>query len=196
MKGLSNEELLKSLKSGDSAPLKQVFETCGHYCITTLRNSTSCSEEDAEDFFVDAVMLFRDNILNGRLVQITNLQSYLYGICLNLQRQAERAHQKMVYPDANEMLDLFFKEIVDDPLTAGIESEFTEELLQICMDTLEQLSDNCKTILEEFYIFGSTMAEIAAKMNLSNANVAKSTKLRCYKKWRELINTHYTSPSI
>ena len=196
MKGLLIEDLIKSLKSGDASPLQYVFEECGHYCISTLRNKTNCSPQDAEDYFVDAVMIFRDNILKGSLKELSNLKSYLYGICLNIQRQNSRANKKLVHAPDQSVEALFFQEIMEDPMTDGIEEEFSEELLQTCMETLELLTANCKAILEEFYVFGSSMTEIAKKLNLSNANVAKTTKLRCYKKWRELINTHYTSPSI
>lgn len=196
MKGLSIKDLIKSLKSGDASPLQYVFEECGYYCTSTLRNKTGCTHEDAEDHFVDAVMIFRDNILKGSLKELSNLKSYLFGICLNLQRQQSRANQKLVHAPDQSVEALFFQDIMEDPMTDGIEGEFSQELLQTCMETLELLTNNCKTILEDFYVFGLNMTEIATKLNLSNANVAKTTKLRCYKKWRELINTHYTSPSM
>lgn len=196
MKGLSIESLTESLRSGDSSPLQLVFEECMTYCTSTLCNSTSCSAEDAEDFFVDAVMIFRDKVLDGSLKELTNLKSYIYGICLNLHRQAARSNQKIIHASDNDMEDYFYQEVTLDPLSESLEEDFTQELLQSCMDTLDLLNDSCRSILEDFYFFGMSMAEIAEKMNLSNAQVAKTTKSRCYKKWKELINTHSQSQSI
>lgn len=196
MKGISIEDLTKSLKAGDSSPLQFIFEEYGAYCISTLQNTTACSPEDAEDYFVDAVMIVRQNILDGSLTELKNLRSYVYGICLNLFRQNARANKKIVHASDHDAEHFFFQEIAQDPLTEEIEEEFTQELLQTCMETLEQLSDKCRNILEDFYFLGLSMNEIAEKMNFSNASVAKTTKSRCYKKWKELINTHYQSPSI
>lgn len=196
MKGNSIEDLIKSLKAGDSSPLQFIFEEYGAYCISTLQNTTNCSPEDAEDYFVDAVMIVRQNIIDGSLKELTNLRSYVYGICLNLYRQNNRANKKVVHVSDPVEENYFFQAVTQDPLTETIEGEFTHELMQICMETLDQLNEKCRSILEDFYFFGLNMSEIAEKMNLSNAKTAKTTKSRCYKRWKELINTHYQSPSI
>ena len=196
MKGLTIEELKKSLKSDDNVAFVHIYETCGNYCIEALHHSTSCSLTDAEEFFVDAIMIFRENILDGKLTELSNMKSYIYGICLNLYRQKNRQNQKFVYASDNSVEELFYQEITQDPLTQSIEDEFTNDMMSSCIETLDLLSAKCKEILEDFYFGKMSMEEIASNMNLSNAQVAKTTKSRCYKKWKELINEHYTSSSV
>ncbi|MEM7657009.1 MAG: hypothetical protein AAF399_12825, partial [Bacteroidota bacterium] len=94
MTDLAFQQLRTHISAGDPAGLKQVFEETHYYCVRTLMKKTRCDEADAEDLYMDAVLVFRENVLSGKLQQLSNLKTYVFGICWNLWRDFQRAKTK------------------------------------------------------------------------------------------------------
>jgi len=67
------------------------------------------------------------------------------------------------------------------------ESELSP-LMKTSLKAFDQLGDSCQKILRYFYIYKMNMDEIALQMDLANANVAKVSKARCFKKWKTIID--------
>ncbi|MEO1051377.1 MAG: sigma-70 family RNA polymerase sigma factor [Bacteroidota bacterium] len=173
-------DLIKTqFKHGDNRYLKTVFEEHGAYCISNIQRKFKCPLEDAEDILIDAILNFRKKVLQGKIERITSIRNYIYTTCVNMKREqdyyANRSRNK-----AHEVKVFLYDEHDDD-------NEYKEELLKQSLDSFRQLGESCQKILRYFYIYKYSMEEIAAKMQLSNANSAKVTKARCYKKWLEIV---------
>jgi len=171
--------LLEQLKNGNNEYLKIIFEAHGAYCITNIQRKFKCPLEDAEDILVDAILNFRDKMLHNRINHITSIRNYIYTTCVNMKRE------KNYYANRKKEKEHEVKLFLYDENDSANDSK--EQLLKRSLESFKQLGEPCQKILRYFYIYNNSMEEIALKMNLANANSAKVTKARCYKKWLEII---------
>ena len=121
-------------------------------------------------------MNLRDRLITGKLKNVLNVRSYLYGTCYHmfLSRLDQSNRQNRHTRDIEQY---FYNSVYTDE-----GSEYRDEMLAVASKAWSTLTDRCKDIINYFYIERLRMEEIAELMGLSNGNVAKNTKLRCYKK--------------
>ena len=185
MKNWNLKNLTLSIRSRDQVAMQYIYTTFGPYCINRLINRRNCRREDAEDLFVDAVLIFRDKILQGQIKQLRGLKTYLYKICENnflaeLKRSI-RNHQK-----EEEITRHFYA-------NSQSEEHHSQLLQQAALRAWGQLTDRCQDILHYFYVEELRMEEIAELMDLSGPDVAKTTKSRCFKKLMQLAHEQHES---
>lgn len=140
---------------------------------------TSASLTEAEDIFIEAVMNFREKLLGDKIDTLVSERAYIYKTCYNMylvQIEKEKRWSKK----ANDIEFIYYS---SDYQT---ESGFDQNLLDATKSAWNQLSEKCKDIISHFYVDKIRMDEIAKLMGLNSADVAKSTKARCYKKFKEL----------
>lgn len=130
-------------------------------------------------------MNLREKLISGKETMILNVRAYLYQTCYNTflvrLRQESRAQRKL------SDLEMFYY----DSIYTVEDQSFDKELLKSTMQAWGLLSDRCRDILYFFYVDKLSMKEITGLMGLANANVTKTTKARCYKKWAEFTGqTH------
>jgi len=168
------------IQQGNNDYLETIFEEYGPYCISNIMRKFSCSREDAEDLMVDSIINFRDKLLAGKVTYLSSVRNYLYTTCVNMKKDRDYYTRKQKEQEHEVILYLYS----EDEKTKS----YQEELLQISLQAFRQLSDSCQKILKHFYIDKFSMEQIAAELRFSNANSAKVTKARCYKKWLEIVN--------
>lgn len=171
--------LIKQIKQADPAALQYLYNHCKAYCLQRLRSATTCPPEDAEDIYMDAILIFRDNIMEGKLTKVTHLRAYLYKICEN--RYREQQYYRNRERQAEDIIRTLLYET--DPY-------LPDDLPQkkaLVMKAFRYLGENCRKVLHYYYFDHLTPEEIAEKMNMANTNVVKVTKSRCYKKWVEAV---------
>lgn len=177
LKEIDWDSIVADLRSGNNEVLRVFFEKHSNYCIGRLTNENQCTKEDAEDIFIESVMNLREKLVVGKLERVLSERSYLYKTCHNMflsrLKQAKRTSSFSVE------LETFYyaSEYQSEEL-----AEYTERLSKITMEAWDYLTGKCKDILSFFYIDKIRMDEISELMGLSNADVAKTTKSRCYKK--------------
>lgn len=177
--------LAAQLKKGNNQSLKFIFENYSSYCLENLQRKTGCSYEEAEDILMDAIINFRDKMLAGKITYLTNLRNYIYTTCVNMQRA--RFQKKMQFEKNKDSLKMLYYQ-PEKEMSYGEDNQvsYKEQLLNISQETFEQLGKSCQEILKDFYIYKMKMEAIAEKMGMANANVAKTTKSRCFKKWMQM----------
>ena len=173
-------QLIDRLKRGDPEALQYVYNHSKAYCIGRLGRTIGCQPSDAEDIFMDAVLVFRENVMHEKLTEVVHLRAYLFKVCRNLYheqqhreeqaRAAEHAVRSRLYEDAITLPDDFPRQKA------------------LVMQAFRYLGGNCRRMLQYYYFEHRSLEEIAQKMNLANTNVVKATKSRCYKKWVEAVN--------
>ncbi len=176
---MNRNQLISDLKKGNNDILKTFYEQFANYCKQRLTNENRCSREDAEDIFIESLMNLREKLINGKVKSIANVKSYLYNTCHNMllvRLEQEAKHQKYASD-----LERFYYE--SEYNREGM--EYDPELMNITKKSWDLLPERCKDILHLYYVDKVCMKEIAGLMDLSNADVAKTTKSRCYKKWIE-----------
>ncbi|MEM6262916.1 MAG: sigma-70 family RNA polymerase sigma factor [Bacteroidota bacterium] len=185
MKEAAFQELVKLIRANDKRGLQQVFDQTYRYCTRTLIKKTRCSAADAEDIYMDALLVFRENILSGRLTILSNLKTYMYGICFNLWRTLNRHHQKQQQFESEiaRQYALLTQEGAEQTAL-----ELTEKANQV-KAALKQLSETCQQLLTLVYLEQRPQEEIAQIMGFASSNVVKVTRHRCYKYWMKALET-------
>lgn len=169
--------LAEAIKKGDNSPLESIFREHQKYCIEKLIIEKSCVREEAEDIYVESVMNFREKLLSGKLTHITNVKYYLAQTCINMYytriKQQQRWERNV--PDVQR----FFYE--SDYVIDEQDYDF-DHAMKITRKVWNSLKEKCRDIIHYFYIDRLRMEEIAELMGFSSADVAKTTKARCYKR--------------
>lgn len=184
---MKSQDIILSIKRNDNIALQHIYVKCGPHCISKLRSKRNCSIEDAEDLFIDAVIIFRENVLRNKISELSNVSSYLFTICDNifLAKLKKEQSNKSKYP---EIKDIFYP----DEFSGSDESR-NEEILNATKKAWSQLKENCKDILSYFYVDHLRMKEISELMGFANSDVAKTTKSRCYKHFMKAAHEIYQS---
>lgn len=172
-------DIREALLSGEYRFIQDLYTSHREYCVQYISNRNYASTEDAEDIFSDAILTVRDNIIDQKLKNANNLKSYILGICLNMAREKNRTHKKNSKKE-NEVRLLLYG---NDHNSMTDEAEDRNEMIDLCKKALDALDQKCREIIKLFYLDSLDMKEIAERLGFANANVAKSSKSRCYKKW-------------
>ena len=179
MKQQELTQIIGELKNGNNRILKEILSECGQYCIDNLQRRTTCSEQDAEDILMDAILNFREKALAGKLEYLTSFRNYIYTTCYNMwlvRYEKEKSARKK-----QPVVERYFYEAAEE-IGEISAAEYKEEMLNISNKALEMLDEKCRTIIKYFYLQKMKMDEIAKAMGFSGAAVAKTTKSRCFKK--------------
>jgi RNA polymerase sigma factor (sigma-70 family) len=180
--------LRTQLNQGDEQLLAQVYAHCRTYCLRGLMKQTGCSTEDAEDLFMDALLIFRENVLSGKLERLSNLQSYLLGICLNLWRSLSRARARWQQEQDGFERQLWLIRGEDE--TSDEDAEYLRFQARRIAAALGKLGETCRRLLTYVYVEQRPHQEIAELMGLASANVVKVTRHRCYQQWLKQLESY------
>ncbi len=184
---LKLRDIRDSLASGDNKALHYLYTEFGAYCINILTTKKGCAYEDAEDLFIESVMIFREKVLDGTIQELTNVRYYLYKTCENkyLARLKSERSQKTKVSDVEQFF--YTSSFVN------AEDEWDEGLSKSAKRAWEELGEKCKDILYYFYVDSLRMAEISELMGFSTTDVTKTTKARCYKKLITSARSYYSA---
>lgn len=175
LKNINWQELQYELKKGNNEMLSVFFQEHAGFCTRKLTREHQCSQEDAEDIFIESVMSLREKLIQGSVEAVANVRSYLYKTCHYM--LMDRLRKKGREAQQEEDVARFFYESAytteNDP--------FDKELMEITKIAWNELSEKCKDILHYFYVDRSEMKEIAEMMAFASANVAKTSKSRCFR---------------
>lgn len=141
--------------------------------------NNSGNKQEADDIFQDAVISLYKKIKTNELLEVENVEGYLYLICKNLWINRTSKLNKNTQLDAlNE-----FEETSGDALYTIIEDEKRNAFEKL----FEKVGERCKELLVNVIYNQMSMDEIAEKLNFVNANAAKTHHYRCKQKLVELI---------
>lgn len=179
-----DEQIISQIKQGDTACFAQLVDQYKQYCVGGLIRKTGCDEDEAEELFIESLLEFRDKVISGRLEQVMNLKSYLFGIGYNM--WLNRQKQRRKHQDNESDIERFYYNYLEDDIF-GSELDYKEELLKLSTEALANLDDKCKKLISYYYLDNLNMAEIAEKLDFSSSDVAKTSKSRCFKKLLENV---------
>ena len=66
------------------------------------------------------------------------------------------------------------------------EEDLTERQSMILNDCLKRLGESCRKLLEQYYFFKKSMAEIAEEMGYNNTNTVKTRKYKCIQQLKKM----------
>lgn len=145
--------------------------------MTKMVITNSGTEEEARDVYQEALIVFWQKAVSGKLVLTSKMSTFIYSICQNLWRKELDRKKRL----SNEERDI--------PVTIDTESEERNKIIAKCID---QLGDTCKKVLMYYYFDEMSMQEIADKLGFANTDTAKTKKYKCKQKLDELIKAQYS----
>jgi RNA polymerase sigma factor (sigma-70 family) len=175
--------LKRDLVRGNSVQLKEIYLLYKQDVVNILVFKNYATQIEAEDVFTDALMVFRHNVITGRITMLSSVKAYLTSTCINMIKEKWH-YEKRKKKKEDEVRLLFYEKNHNTPES----NENKERLEKLALEALKKLPEKCQRIIIAFYIYKLTMKEIAEDLGFSNADVAKSTKLRCYKSWIKELN--------
>jgi len=130
-----------------------------------LRNNGT--DADAVDVFQDALLIFNRNLKAGTFREESSIKTYLYSICHNLwlKEIEKRKKTSSLAPDLHDEADSGDADYLQHTRTVG--------------ELMNQLQEDCKKVLTEFYYNKRTMAELKDMFQLNSIQAAKNKKWRC-----------------
>ncbi|MEQ9443049.1 MAG: sigma-70 family RNA polymerase sigma factor [Cyclobacteriaceae bacterium] len=152
--------------------------------IANYIRSNSGKDEDAEDFFQEAIVVFIDIVRRGNFRGDSSIKTFLYSIARNLWRNELKRQNRALMRETNYYEQSEKEE--QDIQTKLWENEMKTQLMQL----LEKLGDNCRKILLLFYYENLPMKEIFQHMGYETEQVARNMKYRCMNKLKEMLNEH------
>ena len=162
--------------------------------LAFLQGHFSLSRPDCEDVFQEAFITLHQNILDGKLADMTaSLSTYFNSVCRNKAFERIRQSSKTLniideYPDATK--DEFEDECIDRILALEDNDEQIERRKSaLVRQVVKDLPDKCNDILWGFYRDGFSMKTLANMFNYSSENSVKVTKHRCCNQFKELYNS-------
>jgi RNA polymerase sigma factor (sigma-70 family) len=172
-KNYSEQELLDEMLKNEDA-FNFIYLKCKEPCINFMKKMNA-NEEDAIDIYQDATIVLYEKIQNKSLKLTCKISTYLTQICSNqLLTRFNNAKFK------NTKFEENFEDKYDDWFEEESESNF--EKMNALLNEFEMLksnNDKCYERLKLFYYENLSMTELAIKLNLKDANVAKNLVKRC-----------------
>ncbi|MEM8966042.1 MAG: sigma-70 family RNA polymerase sigma factor [Bacteroidota bacterium] len=152
--------------------------------VASYIRSNSGNDEDAEDFFQEAIVVFINIVRKGNFRGDSSIKTFLYSIARNLWRNELKRQNRALMRETN-----YYEQ--SEKEEQGIQDSISEnEVKNQLLDLLEKLGDNCKKILLMFYYENLPMKEIFQHMGYETEQVARNMKYRCMNKLKELLNEH------
>lgn len=185
---LTDDELLMGLANGSDDALTQLYR---RFFPMVLRFVTGNSggEDEAKDVYQETLIVLYEKVRDGSLDLHCQLKTYIYSVSRRLWLK-QLAHKSRFMVQDTEMLavDLAAVGQMTDDLTDHDERDRQFDLMA---DSLVQLGEPCRTLLEDFYIQHLSMQAITEKFGYTNADNAKTQKYKCLMRLKRLFFAEY-----
>lgn len=172
---MNGQNLLESIAQGDLTGFEQAYLSYRDEFIMWANKNYYCDFEESRDVYQATVIQFYENVQSGKLTRLTSdLKTYLFAIGKNKIRELRDSGRRF-----REMQDRY--EVHEDEDKVAKEAQF--ELVEA---SLERLGDPCKRLLELYYYYKKSLAEIAETLAYKNTDTVKNLKYKCLGRLRKL----------
>ncbi len=170
------KEIFERICKGDERALEFLYKKY-YRMMTKMVINNSGTEEEARDIYQEALVVFWQKAVSGKLVLTSKMSTYIYSICQNLWRKELDRKKRL----SNEEKDV--------PVTPDTDTEERNKIIARCIN---QLGETCRKVLMYYYFDELSMQEIADRMGFANTDTAKTKKYKCKQKLDELIRALYS----
>ena len=155
------------------------------YFIKEGIHKYALSEDDAFNAYSDSILAAIDKIGAGSFEGRSSLKTWLYQIfnnkCVDLIRK--KATNKNSIHRTESISDRLL--YISDPARSVVQDIINQADLGVLREKLKQLGENCRQLLW-LSADGTNDKDIAVALDYKNANVVKTSRLRCLEKLRVL----------
>jgi RNA polymerase sigma factor (sigma-70 family) len=178
----SDEDFFHGIKNNSEAALQRLYKAYFPMILNFIINNNG-TEQEAKDVYQEAIIIFYEKTQEGFQLSC-KIKTYIYSVC---RRQwLKRLYEKNKYRGNIDDMEEYIN--VESEMPAAEEKE---EQFRIMGDSLNQLGEPCRTIIEDFYIKDLSMDEITDKFGYTNSDNAKNQKYKCLQRLKKLFFTGY-----
>jgi len=169
--------IITEIKSGNDDVLMDIYKKYRNDFIRWAVANYNVTVEESKDVFQDILTAFYQNILSGRLTELNcELRTFLFQL----------GKFKLINIKKRELHKLRYEEETLYVTPTGIEpiyDFYNEKHFHYNLSNyLNHLCDNCRMMIELFYIKELPLKQIAIMMGYKNEDVAKNKRYECFKK--------------
>ncbi len=142
------------------------------------------SYDDARDIFQEAMIVLYENVKNKSFVLTCKITTYIYSVSRRLWLKRLQ-HNNKYYGQVENMEETVAVE-EDIDIQEKRNTDFA-----IMENSLGNLGEPCKSLLEAYYLQKKDMTEIAEIFGYTNADNAKNQKYKCLMRLKKLFFSQY-----
>ncbi len=179
----ADQDLLEALKRGDAKAFEQVYRNYFRMVQNyVLKNNGN--EEDAQDVFQDTLIALVKSIQKPGFQLNAKLSTFIYGISSRVWLLKLRKRKETIQFEVED----FERNIadIDDNIA---EKEIFEEKHQLMSTVLNELKEDCRSLLINYYFKKIQLKQVAKIMGYTEAFI-KVKKNRCMNAFRKKIQAH------
>jgi RNA polymerase sigma-70 factor (ECF subfamily) len=181
----NSKNIIDLIRSGDQLALKKVYDD-NRIAFIKFSRIYNVKTNDALDIYQDAIIILYDNIVNGKITELSSkISTYLFAIGKYKIFQLHRDNAKV------ELKSELFVEEENIYLDVDLHNEKLTNQQELLNKYYSLLGNRCKEILKLFYYEGYTLDEIIDILDYSDKKVLKSQKSRCIKQLKDWIKESY-----
>lgn len=170
-------DLLEGLIAETPTAIKSVYQIGYHHCKWAILNQDG-TDSDAQDVFQQAVFSLLERVRQPDF-EIGNLKAYLFQSCRYIWLKEKKERR------TTQLVEQFSTDIPDEDET-GLKA-IKESRIEAIYKALDQLEENCRTLLDLTYFEKQRDKEIAAMMKYK-PNFVRVKRKRCLDHLRQLIH--------
>lgn len=177
----TDKEYIEGLRHNNDAVIRSIYKKF-YPVIARMVLNNSGTEEEARDVFQETVLVLYHHAKESSFTLTCAIQTYLYSV-------ARRLWLKQLYKkNGISKLDERFYEGEDFAAEGDMEAyNEREQNLGRMKESIGQLGEPCKTLLEDFYTRHLSMEEISEKFGYTNADNAKNQKYKCLQRLKKIF---------
>ena len=160
---------------------RQAFPT-----VRRLVQRQGGSEQDAQDVFQDALVVFYEQAVGGTLVLTAAPGTYLISIARHRWQHELRRRTRLPHEPLPDATDAF----------AAEEAEAATESAFAVRDYVERLGAKCRDMLLNFYYFQQPLAQIAETSGYRTVRSATVQKFKCLERLRTSVRAAFRAETI
>ncbi|MCB0835574.1 MAG: sigma-70 family RNA polymerase sigma factor [Bacteroidetes bacterium] len=176
-KKIPDSELLRMIKNGEreqETAISYLYEAYYNFVFTGSKKN-KISIEEAQDVYSDAIITFRNHVLQDRYRGEAKISTYIFSIfsrrCIDVFRK-----------NSTNIVDIE-KDLpvhIEDPSFSALKSLLIDEEISHLNEYLHKLSETCRRLLLDFYYWGYSQTEIAERLQLKNPHTVAAKKYTCF----------------
>lgn len=172
---------IESLKNGDNSLLAEIYKANYEKCIHVLKSITRQSENELEDLFMDSIIVLRNKLMSDEY-ENKNVQSFLISVATNKWKNKYRSKLRTLLYEPHEL-----EKLREHTSEYKLKQESQTASLKLVHKALSQIGNSCKDLLYKNLYEGISLEVLVKELGYKNYDVIKSSKSRCMKKLRTLI---------
>jgi RNA polymerase sigma factor (sigma-70 family) len=175
----TDREVVLGILNNSADALNKLYT--GHFpMILQFILNNNGDEEDAKDVYQEAIIILYNKIKSGDFELSSKLKTYIYSVCRRiwLKKLSQQSKKSNNIDDFEDVIAVEF----------DVEQHEAKDLqFEKMGESLLNLGEPCKTIIQDFYINNLSMQDICEKFGYTNTDNAKTQKYKCLQRLKKLF---------